>query len=80
MLADKDVDGVVELLAPLASRVTTVTPPSPRALDKDKLKEKFASYVECDSCDTIRGAVQNALDGDCTVAVLCGSLTLFGVL
>ena len=80
MLADKDVDGVVELLAPLASRVTTVTPPSPRALDKDKLKEKFASYVECDSCDTIRGAVQNALDGDCTVAVLCGSLTLFGAL
>ena len=80
MLADKDVDGVVKLLAPLATKVTTVTPPSPRALDKDALKEKFMTYVDCNSCDTIRGAVQNALDGDCTVTVLCGSLTLFGAL
>ncbi|MDE6060096.1 MAG: bifunctional folylpolyglutamate synthase/dihydrofolate synthase, partial [Clostridia bacterium] len=79
MLADKDVDGVVSLLAPLATRATTVTPPSPRALDKDKLKEKFVPYVG-DSCDTIRGAVQNALDDDCEVVVLCGSLTLFGAL
>lgn len=80
MLADKDINGVVGLLAPHATRVTTVTPPSPRALDKEALKDEFMPFIDCDSCDTIRGAVQNALDKDCEVVVLCGSLTLFGAL
>lgn len=77
MLADKDVDGAVGILAPLARRVTAVTPDSPRALDKEVLYKKVAAYTSCDICEDIRLAVQNALSGDCDVVVLCGSLTLF---
>lgn len=78
ILADKDVDGVLSILAPVADRITAVTPDSPRALECDKLKRKVEAYKQCDTCGNIRAAVENALDGDCDVTVLCGSLTLFG--
>ena len=77
ILADKDVDGVVGILAPLADRVTAITPSSPRALSASALKEKVRAYAPCCECDDIRLAVQDALDGDCDIVVLCGSLTLF---
>lgn len=81
MLKDKDVDGAVSRLAPLAKRVTAVTPESPRALDKETLAQKFRIYCrDVDACDNIKSAVQNALFGDCDAVVLCGSLTLFGSL
>lgn len=80
MLADKDVTGVVKILAPLADKVTAVTPCSPRALDKSVLKEYVDGYAPCDVCDDTRLAVQRALDGDCTVVILCGSLTHFASL
>lgn len=78
ILADKDVDGVLSILAPVADRITAVTPDSPRALECDKLKRKVEAYKQCDTCGNIRAAVENALNGDCDVTVLCGSLTLFG--
>lgn len=78
ILADKDVDGVLSILAPVADRITAVTPDSPRALECDKLKRKVEAYKQCDTCGNIRTAVENALNGDCDVTVLCGSLTLFG--
>lgn len=77
MLADKDTDGVIKLLAPLACRATAVTPSSPRALDKGELKRKICKYVACNEGVSVRDAVQSALAGDCDVVVLCGSLTLF---
>ena len=80
ILADKDVDGVISILAPVADRVTAITPNSPRALAGRVLKEKVKTYAPCDECDDIRRAVENALCGDCDVVVLCGSLTLFGSL
>ncbi len=78
ILADKDVDGVLSILVPVADRITAVTPDSPRALECDKLKRKVEAYKQCDTCGNIRAAVENALNGDCDVTVLCGSLTLFG--
>ena len=78
ILADKDVDGVLSILAPVADRITAVTPDSLRALECDKLKRKVEAYKQCDTCGNIRAAVENALNGDCDVTVLCGSLTLFG--
>lgn len=78
ILADKDVDGVLSILVPVADRITAVTPDSPRALECDKLKRKVEAYKQCDTCGNIRTAVENALNGDCDVTVLCGSLTLFG--
>ncbi len=78
MLADKDVDGVVSLLAPLCKSATAVTPDSPRALDKSLLAEKIGGYAPCGQGGSVGSAVQSALYGDCDVVVLCGSLTLFG--
>ena len=78
MLKDKDVEGVCALICPLAKRVSCVTPTSPRALDKSDLKKVASKYCEkCDEQESVKSAVQNALDGDCDVVVLCGSLTLF---
>jgi len=78
ILKDKDVDGILNILLNVANKVTTVTPPSIRALDKDDLKAKIDGKVYVDSCNDIKVAVQHALDeNDSDVVVLCGSLTLF---
>lgn len=81
ILADKDYKQMAKLLAPVASRVTTVTPPSPRALDAVILADEFnALGVKAEPCEHIPLAVQAALGGSCDVVVVCGSLTLFQTL
>lgn len=81
ILADKDVDGVLSELIPNAHSATAVTPPSPRALNNKVLAEKIAALgIKCNIEDDIKTAVQNALEGECDVVVLCGSLTLFSAL
>lgn len=79
ILKDKDVKGICKILAPLAHKITCITPPSPRAMDKDELKEIVSCYpCQTDECDDIKLAVQSALDDkDSDVVILCGSLTLF---
>ena len=79
ILKDKDVKGICTILAPLANRITYITPPSPRAMQKEELNSIVAPFckVECSMQDDIKTAVQNALNGDCDVTILCGSLTLF---
>ncbi len=79
ILKDKDVKGICTILAPLANRITCITPPSPRAMQKEELKCIVAPLCkgECSMQDDIKTAVQNALNGDCDVTILCGSLTLF---
>lgn len=81
MLKDKDIEGVARILAPCADKITCVTPPSPRALEKEELKRITSKYkTNCDVNGEIRSALENALSGDCDVVVLCGSLTLFAPL
>lgn len=78
MLKDKDVEGVVKWIVPLAKRVTCVTPLSPRAMQKEQLFEIVKDYCEnCDMAEDIKQAIRSALAGDCDVCILCGSLTLF---
>lgn len=78
MLKDKDVDGVCKIIAPLARKITAVTPPSPRAMDACALKEIAQKYChDVTLADDIKGGVKSALCGDCDVVILCGSLTLF---
>ena len=87
ILKDKDYEGVVRSLIPCADEVVSITPPSPRALEKEELDKvvktvakdidkKLKTSVEND----VKIAVQKALYGDSDVIVLCGSLTLFSVL
>ena len=79
ILKDKDVKGICKILASLAHKITSITPPSLRAMDKDELKEIVSCYpCQTDECDDIKLAVQSALDDkDSDVVILCGSLTLF---
>ena len=79
ILKDKDVQGICDTLVPLASKVTCITPPSPRAMKKEELQKIVAPLCrgDCDTNDSIKDAVQSSLLGDCDATILCGSLTLF---
>lgn len=87
ILKDKDFKGIVETLIDYASEVVCITPPSPRALEchalfevvKDVANERKKD-VKVSTKDNIKQAVQETLDGECDVVVLCGSLTLFSAL
>lgn len=79
ILKDKDVQGICDTLVPLASKVTCITPPSPRAMKKEELQKIVAPLCrgDCDTDDSIKDAVKSSLLGDCDATILCGSLTLF---
>ena len=87
ILKDKDYRGIVKTLLPCADEVVCITPPSPRALDKDLLlsvvedvEKEQRRDVKTTTNQDIKQAVQTALNGDAEVVVLCGSLTLFSAL
>lgn len=82
ILKDKDVQGICDTLVPLVSKVTCITPPSPRAMKKEELQKIVAPLCrgDCDTNDSIKDAVQSSLLGDCDATILCGSLTLFASL
>ena len=44
LMADKDVEGYVQKIAPLCKSIITVTPSNPRALESEKLKEIAEKY------------------------------------
>ena len=44
LMADKDVEGYVQKIAPLCKSIVTVTPSNPRALDSESLKEIVEKY------------------------------------
>ena len=46
LMADKDVEGYVEKIAPLCKSVVTVTPSNPRALNGEALKEITEKYCD----------------------------------
>ena len=46
LMADKDVEGYVQKIAPLCKSVITVTPSNPRALNGENLKEIAEKYCE----------------------------------
>lgn len=80
VLADKDFDRVAELVIPLASRVYTVTPDNPRALDAGSLAEIVRRYcTEVQAC-TLEQAVQRAMAdaGENDVILAFGSLSYLG--
>lgn len=82
VLADKDAQSMAKIIAPLAERVYTVTPNSPRAMKPSKLAEIFEGLnVETQVCYSISDAVESALDtaeqhGSGAVICAIGSLYL----
>lgn len=81
MMADKDVDEMLNLLTPVAGQVFTVTPDSPRAMAAEELARRVAERgIPAHSCETAAQALEQAVrcarEGG-TVCVL-GSLYLAG--
>lgn len=83
MFVDKDYEATIGLIAPLASSFFAVAPPSPRALparETARVAERSCKYVL--ACDTLEQAYRLALAdaGDEGVVLVCGSLSLGGVI
>ena len=80
MLADKEYDKCMALIAPLAHRIITCRVPSPRALSAEKLCQcikKHNSHAE--ASESIENAVAKALcDNDCDCILAFGSLYMLG--
>ena len=81
VLADKDYEGMLDLLAPEADAFICVTPDSERALPAAELAEKLARFGKpATVCDSIPAGVAEAQDeaGDDTVVCAVGSLYMAG--
>ncbi|MGX8702263.1 bifunctional folylpolyglutamate synthase/dihydrofolate synthase [Caproiciproducens sp.] len=81
MLADKDVVGAVRNFTGLFSKVFTLAPPGPRALDAQSLAEHFRKIgADAEPAQTADAALAKAfslLDGN-SALLICGSLYLAG--
>lgn len=76
LMADKDVEGYVSLLAPLCKSVVTVTPSNPRALNGGELKgitEKYCKNVDFvnDPKEGYKYILSRACEND--TVLVCGS-------
>ena len=79
VLADKDVEEMLDLLVPLARAVFTLTPESPRALSAEDLAQKFrARGVPAEPCATPEEALPRAAAAAGREGTICclGSLYL----
>jgi len=81
VLADKDVDGILNEIVPLCDQVIITKPNNPRAISLDKLKEKIEGFnKEVSVSEDISGAVDKALDisNKNDLVLFCGSLYMIG--
>ena len=78
MLRDKDMEGVLKQILPISYKTTFIQSSSPRAASVNELKElaKKLGY-ESGIIEDINEAINNRLNGDSDVIIVCGSLTLF---
>ena len=80
-MADKDVSAMLDLLAPLAERVFTLRPESPRAMEAEALAELLeARGVPARACGMAGEGGRSALESAGRSGVVCalGSLYLSG--
>lgn len=80
VLRDKEYDKMVEILSPLMKRAITITPESPRALDKETLRQLILDKgVECITADDADAACREAIawtgHSDDRAVMICGSLS-----
>ncbi len=60
MLADKDYQSAVQLLAPKFEKIFTLTPKNPRALSAERLAKCVSEYTDAESCDSAVEAISKA--------------------
>lgn len=81
ILADKDADDMLDLLAPLAEQVFAVRPDSPRAMEAEDLCSLFAERgIPAVACESVEQAVSAAVTATGESGAVCalGSLYLSG--
>ena len=77
MFKDKDVDGVLKNIGPIADEFIVIKPPSARGLDENTTYEKCLAYTKaCQKCKDIPTAIATAYNGNCDLIVVCGSLSI----
>lgn len=77
VLADKEYQKMMRLIAPLAEKVYTITPPNPRALSAEDLAAYVRSIgVDAEAFESLGDAVDCALEGD--IICIFGSLYFVG--
>lgn len=82
ILADKQYEQVAGILAPLADRIVTFTPPVPRALDGKTLAEVCGRYAPTVCAKDIASAVKTAFDEAKTIgekAAVCAAGSLYSL-
>jgi dihydrofolate synthase/folylpolyglutamate synthase len=76
--SDKDIDGLAEELAPLASRVLSVRSEHPRAMDPQRIVEAFERLnVDGEIVDKVPDAVDRAIADAGARALICVAGSLF---
>jgi dihydrofolate synthase/folylpolyglutamate synthase len=80
LLADKEVDPILDRLLPLATRFIATAPGSPRAIPAADLAKHVRGRVPCEVANTSTEAMEIALRGagPDDVVLVCGSLYLVG--
>ncbi len=82
VLRDKEYDKMLEIMAPLAQYIITITPPeNPRGLSAYDLADKAKAYHPCvTAADSLEEAVEMAglLAGEQYVTIAFGSLSYLG--
>jgi len=83
ILSEKEISKMVGHILPYAKKIFTVTPPSPKAMDGEKLRELILSIdsnVDVNNCDTIMQGLNNAMEyaDERDVICACGSLYYIG--
>lgn len=79
VLADKDYDSMIAMVAPLAKRFICVTPDSPRAMSAADLAELLKrNGKDATPCENIQSAIQACLAYDDGPVVAFGSLYMAG--
>jgi dihydrofolate synthase/folylpolyglutamate synthase len=76
--SDKDIDGLAEELAPLASRVFTVRSNHPRAMAPERITEAFGRLnIDTEIGDSVGAAVDKAIAVGGESALICVAGSLF---
>lgn len=80
VLADKEYEQILQIMAPFSERVYCITPNNPRALSAEKLAQTAQKYyADAEACSGIKEAVWKARDGIHSVLAF-GSLSYLGEL
>jgi len=81
VLKDKDVKGIIEPVAPLVKKAVTITPPSPRAMDREGLAQllKDEFNIPCESCETISDGVKKIMAMALADDIICAYGSLYSV-